>query len=155
MWITPHIEPAMNKSLRPLDILHCGAVRLALAATWLESKPGFAGGHEEGGFIVLDGEGNLSVQGWRSGEGNRIRVPEHRGCVTDGLPIVATFHTHPNIGTDYLQEPGETDKRGVRDDVELKGSSYVGELVIANENIYLITPSGTVRELGGRAELLG
>jgi len=68
---------------------------------------------------------------------------------------VATFHTHPNTGSDFLQEPGETDKRGVRDDVNLKGSLYIGEFVIASETVYLITPSGAVREIDARAELPG
>lgn len=71
------------------------------------------------------------------------------------LPIVAAFHTHPNIGPDHLQEPSETDKRGVKEDVDLKGSLYVGEFVVANEMIYLITPGGAVRELDSRTELLG
>ena len=145
----------MKFPLRPLDILRYPAVRLALAAAWVESKPGLAGRHEEGGFILLDGGEELSVRRWPTGEGNQIKVPEHRGCVVDGLPIVATFHTHPNTGPDYLQEPGETDKRGVRDDAELKGSHYVGEFVVANETVYLIAPSGAVRELDGRSELLG
>jgi len=145
----------MQYPLRPLDILRYPTIRLALTDAWVESKPGFSGGHEEGGFIVLDGEDILSVRRWRAGEGNQIRVPEHRGCVLDGLPIVASCHTHPNTGPDYLQEPGETDKRGVRDDAELKGSLYVGEFVVANETVYLITPSGTVRELDRRSELLG
>jgi len=61
--------------------------------------------------------------------------------------IVASFHTHPNTGTDFLQEPSETDKRAVRDDPDLKGAAYVGEFVIARETIYLITPDGQVREV--------
>jgi hypothetical protein len=54
-----------------------------------------------------------------------------------------------------LQEPGETDKRGVRDDADLKSTLYVGEFVIADEMIYLVTPGGGVRELDRRTELLG
>ncbi len=145
----------MKSPLRPLDILRDRGVRLGLAKAWVESKLGLAEGHEEGGFIVLDGEVGLSVRRWPAGGGNWIRMPEHQGCTADGLPIVPTFHTHPNAGPDYLQEPGETDKRGVRDDSELKGSLYVGEFVVANEMVYLITPSGTVRELDRRSELLG
>lgn len=155
MQISQALDHEMKYSLRPLDILRSRAVRLALAEAWVESKPGLAGGHEEGGFIVLEGEDRLGVRLWRAGEGNQIRIPEHRGCLVDGLPIVATFHTHPNTGPDYLQEPGETDKRGVKDDAELKGSLYVGEFVVASEMVYLITLSGTVRELDGRSDLLG
>jgi hypothetical protein len=64
-----------------------------------------------------------------------------------GNTIVASFHTHPNTGTDFLQEPSETDKRAVRDDPDLKGGAYIGEFVITQEKIYLVAPSGQVREM--------
>jgi len=145
----------MKFSPAPLDILHAPAVRAALNQAWVDSQPGVTGGHEEGGFVVLDKFFRLAVKHWPKGEGNLIRVPDHAGCAVDGLPIVATFHTHPNTGPEYLQEPGETDKRGVRDDADLKDSFYVGEFVVANVLIYLVTPGGAVRDLGPRAELLG
>ena len=74
-------------------------------------------------------------------------MPPHTDCTIDGLDIIASFHTHPNIGSDYLQEPSETDKRAVHDDPDLKGSEYVGEFVISQTVIYLVTPSGQVREM--------
>ena len=64
-----------------------------------------------------------------------------------GNTIVASFHTHPNTGPDFLQEPSETDNRAARDDPGLKGAAYVGEFVIAQETIYLITPDGQLREV--------
>ena len=57
------------------------------------------------------------------------------------------YHTHPNTGDDYLQEPSETDKRAVRDDPDLKGDEYVGEFVISQAVIYLVSPAGQVREV--------
>ena len=145
----------MRFPLPPLDVLREPAVQGAMKSAWSDSQPGLTGGHEEGGFVVLGSDDKLAVKHWPKGEGNLIRVPDHAGCAVDGLPIVATFHTHPNTGPEYLQEPGETDKRGVREDAELKESLYVGEFVLANDLIYLVTPGGTVRELGSRAELLG
>ena len=145
----------MRHPLEPLDILRDEVVREPLAGAWKESEPGLMGGHEEGGFIVLAEDDNFSVKPWPIGEGNLIRVPSHAGCIVDGLPIVATYHTHPNTGPDYLQEPSETDKRGVKEDADFKGSLYVGEFVVASEMIYLITPDGTVRVLGTHTELLG
>ena len=144
----------MKFPLKPLDLLQEPAVRAALSEAWKESQPGLTSGHEEGGFVVLDGDGKLSVRRWPMGEGSQIKVPLHSGCAVDGLAIVATFHTHPNTGPDFLQEPSETDKRGVREDADLKGSLYIGEFVIADEMIYLITPSGAVREIDRREELL-
>lgn len=67
---------------------------------------------------------------------------------------MATFHTHPNTGPDYLQEPSETDQRAVRDDPDLKGAEYAGELVISAEIIYLVTPTGQTREVGVTNEIL-
>ena len=45
----------------PILILNDPAVRAALKQAWQESKPGVSGGHEEGGFILRDTAGNLSV----------------------------------------------------------------------------------------------
>ena len=145
----------MKHPLKPLDVLREPTVRAALAEAWKESKPGLTGGHEEGGFVILDDADNLSVRRWPMGEGNRIKVPAHPGCAVGGQQIVATFHTHPNTGPEYLQEPSETDRRGVRDDADLKGLLYVGEFVIAEEMVYLVTPGGGVRELDRRVDLLG
>ncbi len=145
----------MNRPLKPLDVVREPAVRASLAQAWLDSKPGLTSGHEEGGFVLLDDDDRLNVLRWPAGEGSRIKVPPHPGCAVDGRPVVATFHTHPNIGPDFLQEPSETDRRGVRDDADLKGPLYVGEFVIADEMIYLITPGGAVREMDQRAVLLG
>ena len=91
--------------------------------------------------------------GWYAGERDSLRVPSHQNCEVDGKRIVATFHTHPNTGKDYLQEPSETDKRAVQDDPDLKGSDYIGEFVITYEIIFLITPAGRVREVGETPEL--
>ena len=74
-------------------------------------------------------------------------LPHYRKLYVDGLEIVASFHTHPNTGNDYLQEPSETDKRAVRDDPDLKGDEYIGEFVISQAVIYLVSSAGQVREM--------
>jgi hypothetical protein len=65
----------------------------------------------------------------------------------DDLKIMASFHAHPNVGNDYLQEPSETDKRAVGDDPDLKGEEYIGEIVISQVVIYLVSPTGQVRKI--------
>jgi len=94
------------------SILNDPTVRTALKQAWEDSEPGPTGGHEEGGFILRDAAGNLSVERWPHGEQNSIIVPVHHNCRIRDQDIVATFHTHPNTGSDYLQAPGETDKPG-------------------------------------------
>ncbi len=123
------------------------SVRSALQQAWTDSDPGVTGGHEEGGFIVKDDGDNLNIIRWPKGSKDNIQVPPHPNCRLNGLEIVASFHTHPNTGSNHLQEPSETDKRAVRDDHDLKGSEYVGEVVISQAIIYLISPSGQVREV--------
>jgi hypothetical protein len=143
----------MNHGRGALEILSDAAVLGALARAWADSQPGLTRGYEQGGFIVMEPTGKLSVDRWPTGQSDGITVPEHEGCAFRGLPIVATFHTHPNTGANYLQEPGETDKRGVQDDANLKGQMYVGEFVIAQEMVYLVAPDGTVQALDRRSAL--
>ncbi len=136
------------------NILNDPAVRDTLKQAWLDSQPGVTGGHEEGGFILRDETGKMTAARWPRGEQDAIQMPPHPDCQVDGSEIVATFHTHPNTGTDYLQEPSDTDLRAVRDDSELKGSEYAGELVISAEIVYLISPAGRVREVGATDKIL-
>ncbi len=137
-----------------ISLLNDPAVRTALEQAWRDSQPDVSGGHEEGGFVLRDSSGNLSVTRWPKGEQDTIIVPPHLACQIAGQDIVATFHTHPNMGDDYLQEPSETDKRAVRDDPDLKGLAYEGEFVISQEKIYLITLNGQVHEVGKTQEFL-
>ena len=135
-------------------ILTDEVVRAAISQAWVESNPGISGGHEEGGFITRDTDGAFCVTRWPQGEQAQIKVPLHPDCFVNGLEIIASFHTHPNTGGNFLQEPSETDKRAVPDDPNLKGQNYVGEFVISSETIYLITPIGQVRELYDTASIL-
>ena len=97
--------------LTPRAVLSNANVCSALQQAWIDSNPGATGGHEEGGFVVKDADGNLIVIRWLKGTQDMIVVPSHTDCKVDGLEIIASFHTHPNTGSDYLQEPSETDKR--------------------------------------------
>ena len=127
-------------------------IRAELKQAWTDSLADPAGVHEEGGFILRDTAGALSVVRWPKGEYNTIIVPPHSNCMIDTRDIVATFHTHPNTGSDFLQEPSETDKRSVRADLD-KRQSIRGEFVISLENIYLITPNGQVNIAGDNQTL--
>jgi hypothetical protein len=141
--------------LRHTSILSNPVVRLSLQLAWQDSVTGTSGGHEEGGFVVQDASGQLSIVRWPKGEQNSILLPPHPNCRIENKVIVASFHTHPNTGEDYLQEPSETDKRAVRDDPDLKGAEYVGEFVISREIVFLITPNGQVREVADTEDLFG
>jgi len=89
------------------------------------------------------------------GAQNSIELPSYSGGKVGQSDIVATFHTHPNTGGDFIQQPSATDKRAVRDDLDLQGLNYEGEFVIASEFTYLITPEGEVVTLGATATIFG
>jgi hypothetical protein len=135
-------------------LLNDPAIISALRLAWHESKPGPSGGHEEGGFIIQELAGTLRVIRWPQGAADTIRVPAHPACTIQGAPIIASFHTHPNTGPEYLQGPSDSDKRAVRDDPDLKSQRYAGELVISAAFLYCITPSGSVVELGETEKIL-
>lgn len=136
------------------SILDDPIVRPALRRAWEDSQPRPTGGHEEGGFILTDSAGKLSIERWPCGQQNSMVVPPHPNCRINDQDIVTAFHTHPNTGTDYLQEPGETDKRAVRDDPHLKGAFYEGEFVISAQIIYRIAPTGQVSEVAETQDYL-
>src|SRR6266853_868889 len=94
--------------------------RTALWAAWRDSQPGASGGHEEGGFVISDPSGTQRTVRWPKGQLNRIVLPPHTGCRIGGNDIILTFHTHPNTGPLFFQEPSQTDIRAVRDDPDLK-----------------------------------
>jgi hypothetical protein len=125
-------------------------IRTELLRAWLDSLPGTADAHEEGGFILRNADGSLRVERWSRGAQDRIIVPPHSGGFRDDCPIIATFHTHPNTGPEFLQEPSLTDIRAVRNDPDLAHLEYEGEYVIASEWIYCVQRSGLV-QLFGRA----
>jgi hypothetical protein len=124
-----------------------------LKQAWQDSEPSTSGGHEEGGFIVVDDSGILSAVRWGTGTQNEIVLPQHGSCRVSGKAIIASFHTHPNTGSDFQQEPSLNDVRAVRDDPDLKGEFYLGEFVVSRENIYLIEPSGQVGVIGKTDEI--
>lgn len=129
------------------SILNNSVVRNALKQSWEVSQPGPVGCHEEGGFIMRDSTGKLNVERWASGTQNAISVPLHSNCFRKGQEIVATFHTHPNVGSEFIQGPSETDKRAVRDDPNLKGTFYQGELVVSAQTIFHIAQTGQVSKI--------
>jgi hypothetical protein len=130
------------------------AVRAALRAAWEQSLPGTATAHEEGGFVLQQDDGQLRIEPWPRGRLNEIEVPAHVGGRRNGLIIIATFHTHPNPGADFQQEPSLTDIRAVRHDPNLRHREYEGEVVVSFEKTYQIQPDGSVVVLGDTRELL-
>jgi hypothetical protein len=136
------------------EILQSSEIVAKLKQAWQDSEPNVSGGHEEGGFIVVDDFGLLSDVRWQKGTQNEIILPSHPNCSVEGRAIIASFHTHPNTGADFQQEPSLTDVSAIRDDPDLKGEFYLGEFIISQDNVYLIEPSGQISVIGKTGEVL-
>jgi hypothetical protein len=137
-----------------MSALQSSDILKELHRAWIDSEPETEAAHEEGGFILMDKDGSLTVERWPVGERDGIEVPPHAGGQRAGRVIVATFHTHPNTGPDYLQEPSPTDVRAVVEDPDLHHPEYEGEYVISKETVYMIGPDGTVHALGETSRML-
>lgn len=137
-----------------MSVLDDDTIRGPFLQAWQDSQPGTAGAHEEGGFVLRHADKSLSVERWPRGVQNQIVVPEHPGGKRGNLLIVATFHTHPNSGPEFQQEPSLTDIRAVRDDPDLSHPDYEGEYVIASEWIYHIRRDGQVETVGEMKAIL-
>lgn len=129
-------------------------IRSTLADAWRRSEPDTPNAHEEGGFIVRRDDGSVFVIGWPRGLQNEILVPAHRGGQRGNMPIIATFHTHPNSGSGFQQEPSLTDIRAVRDDPDLSHPEYEGEYVISRRLIFRILRTGDVMVIGETQKFL-
>lgn len=129
-------------------------IRSAFADAWRRSEPDTAQAHEEGGFIVRRDDGSLFVIGWPRGLQNEILVPAHAGGRRANMPIIATFHTHPNSGAGFQQEPSLTDIRAVRDDPDLSHPEYEGEYVVSRRLIFHILRTGDVITVGETQKFL-
>jgi hypothetical protein len=127
-----------------VNVLDDERIRGLFVQAWQESQAGTTAAHEEGEFVLRDADGSLTVERWPWGEQNQIVVPPHPGGTRGHQLIVATFHTHPNPGAGFQQEPSLTDIRAVRDDPDLNHPDYQGEYVIALEWIYRIRKNGQV-----------
>lgn len=137
-----------------MSVLSDQLVRGSLLQAWQESNPGTATAREQGGFVLRDADGSLSVERWPTGAKRQISVPPHPACRRGAATIVATFHTHPNTGPEFQQEPSLTDIRAVRDDPDLNDSDYEGEFVISSELVYRILRSGDFETIGETAVTL-
>jgi hypothetical protein len=138
-----------------VSILDDAQIREALRQAWDDSQPDTPNAHEEGGFVLLTSDGSSVVERWPRGLEDEILVPDHTGGRRAGLIIVATFHTHPNSGEWFCQEPSPMDVQAVENDPELDHSEYEGEYVISRKTVYRINRDGGIDSVGGSLALLG
>lgn len=65
--------------------------------------------------------------------------------------IVGSFHTHPNIGPEWQQEPSEQD---VLVSIEYPETMGPHHFVVARDTVYHIDNQGCVSEVGATSQIL-
>ena len=137
----------------PLDSVE---IRDAIERAWNDS----AGDdplnrHEEGGYIVRNGDGSLGVERWPKGAGAFIEPsPRAADGTYNGKVVLGEFHTHPNPQVDengktWLEGPSPGDLFGIQDE-KYPGDSYI----IGHNNVYVVSKDGVPSVLGAKADVL-
>ena len=138
-------------SASPLELLQDEVVEAALRRAYQESDVGGTNPREQGGFIVRDGDGALRVDRLPAGEEDALEFPVCRDGVYNGEKIAGTFHTHPNIGTGWRQEPSQAD---IEFSVNFPETSGPHQFVVSKANIYHIANDGVVSTVGATTDLI-
>jgi hypothetical protein len=105
-------------------------VQAALTTAWTNSNPAVPGPgttqHEEGGWIYLNLiTGSISVRHQTSGGQAAINL-SNPPIVTDSI-VVGKFHTHPNLGPNWVHGPSPGDQR-------VDAQHGVPDIVVASPN---------------------
>ena len=77
-----------------VSFLDDDAIRDLFVQAGQESEPGTDAAHEEGGFVLRNADGSLSVERWPKGVQDKIFVPLHPGGKRGDLQIVATMQAN-------------------------------------------------------------
>ena len=117
-----------------------------------ESDVGGSVPREQGGFLVRDPPtGAFAVARLPASERDSLAYPLCADGVFQGQEIVGSFHTHPNTGQEWRQEPSPQDIRLSKEYPETMGPQ---QFVISRETTYHIDNDGLVSVWGRTAELL-
>jgi hypothetical protein len=135
------------------DLLRGAGIIHAMRRAYEESDVGGDNPVEQGGFILRDPvTGTLEVARLPSRGRDSLAYPICADGTYRRKPIIGTFHTHPNTGAEWQQDPSPQDIRLSEEHPETMGAH---QFVIAQETIYHIDNDGVVSEMGPTAHLLG
>ena len=141
----------MSSEVSANEILEDVNVAAAMRRVYRESDVGGDFAVEQGGFIVAGDGGAFSVERVAHGRPSSLGYPLCPDGSFNGRRIVGTFHTHPNTGDEWMQEPGRQDIRLSTEYPETMGAH---QFVISFERIYVINNDGAVSDAGATRQLL-
>src|SRR2546426_4835347 len=100
---------AVSSAMDESHLLSDRKIRAALKKAAEDSNIGGEFPIEQGGFIVRDSEGKLSMAGWSHGRSNEIQPPLCHDGKDEDKRIVRRFQTHPNVGPGGREAPSQAD----------------------------------------------
>lgn len=141
----------MESQISASDLLSDAGVVSALRRAYDESGVGSNHPIEQGGFIVIDPDSHrLDVVRLPTQGRDSFAFPICADGLYGGRRIVGSFHTHPNTGAEWRQEPSVQDIRISQNYPETMG---MHQFVIAEGAIYHIDNDGVVTEMGPTSQL--
>lgn len=143
---------SIQEALTREEILADLNVQNGLRQAWEDSNDGGANDHEEGGYIVRDSDSTLDIVRLPEGEEDSMEPDLYPSGEIDGKEIVGFFHTHPNTGTEFQDEPSDADIGFTTDNPETVGGNH---FVITPNDVYHIDDTGNVETVGALNEVIG
>ncbi len=142
----------MPRSLSVMELLALPQVIVGFRQAYEESDVGGSQPIEQGGFLLCDSDsGEVVVKRLPSSERDSLGYPLCSDGKYQGQEIVGSFHTHPNTGQEWRQEPSPQDIRLSKDFPETMGPH---QFVISRDTIYHIDNNGIVIAIGRTANVL-
>jgi hypothetical protein len=143
----------MREQLAASDLLAHAEVIDGMRLAYEDSRVGTDNPIEQGGLIVRNStSGALEIVRLPPSGRDQLVYPICADGMYRGKQIVGSFHTHPNTGPEWRQQPSSQDVRLSQEFPETMGAH---QFVIAEETIYHIDNDGVVSELGLTRILLG
>jgi len=134
------------------DPLNDPNVKAGMKQAAKDSDIGGGNPKEQGGFILKDPKtGNLSVERWPTGQSSSMSPPISTDGKYNGKDIVGSFHTHPNVGQGWKQEPSTTDTSFVTNYPKTAGDNHY---VISKDKVYRIDSGASVSDAGKTGDIL-
>ena len=134
------------------ELLSLPEVLAGMCHAFIESDVGGQCPIEQGGFLLRDFQSHeIRVERLPSSANDSLSFPHCPNGQHAGQEIVGSFHTHPNTGTEWQQEPSSQDIRLSKVYPETMGPY---QFVISRETIYHIDNHGQVTVVGSTSELL-
>jgi RHS repeat-associated protein len=128
-----------KKGVNPWKIFNDPIVNRAMRQAYVLSNVGIKGWEvEQGGTIGMNSNRTFFVSTWGHGKQSSIIPDYYPTGMIGNAEVVGSFHTHPNIGKGWQQEPSPSDLNWFKNNEKSAGDVH---FVITEIRVYLIQRS--------------